>query len=119
MKGDGRRERVLRRDRWRCVYCGEALPAEQLTLDHVQPRMRGGDASEGNLVTCCRRCNALKGGQAAWSFLAKQPELRSNFLRAAATSDATQAKPVWERHLRAIREAAEDATESRSGPSQE
>jgi hypothetical protein len=91
-----------------------------LTLDHVQPRMRGGDASAGNLVACCERCNALKGGRAAWSFLASEPELRSNFLAAAATSDVTQAQPVWARHLRAIREAAEQkATLPRPAPSQE
>jgi hypothetical protein len=119
VKGDARRERVLRRDRYHCVYCGVAQSADDLTLDHVQPRMRGGDASEGNLVACCRPCNRLKGGRAAWSFLAKQPVLRANFLAAAATGDATQAQPVWDRHLRAIREAAEQTTESRSVPSKE
>ncbi|HEX6307259.1 MAG TPA: HNH endonuclease [Longimicrobiales bacterium] len=102
----GRRERVFRRDRFRCVYCGEVYRSEDLTLDHVQPRMRGGDDSEGNLVTACRRCNELKGGLAAWSFLAGRPELRTNFLNAANDCDPRQARPVWDRLLRAIREAA-------------
>lgn len=102
----GRRERVFRRDRYRCVYCAAACPAEELTLDHVEPRMRGGDDSEGNLVTACRACNALKGGMAAWSFLARRPDLRSNFFSAVAGCDAVQARPVWARLLRAIREAA-------------
>jgi 5-methylcytosine-specific restriction endonuclease McrA len=101
------REKVLRRDRHRCVYCGEAFPAAELTLDHVEPRMRGGDASEGNLVACCQACNALKGGMAAWRFLAQRPDLRSNFLAAVEQCDATQARPVWNRLLRAILEAAE------------
>ena len=99
------RNRVLLRDRYRCVYCGQVFPPDQLTLDHVQPRMRGGDGSEGNLVTSCRSCNALKGGQAAWSFLAKHPELRANFFESVEQCDATQAQPVWSRHLRAIRQA--------------
>jgi hypothetical protein len=94
-----RRERVFRRDRFHCVYCGEVFPAEELTLDHVQPRMRGGDHSDGNLVTCCQACNTAKGGEPAWSFLARRPELRENFLR--------HAHGVWPRLRRAILEAAE------------
>jgi hypothetical protein len=69
--------------------------------------MRGGDDSEGNLVTSCERCNALKGGLAAWEFLARRPDLRNNFMAAAETADVRHARPVWPRLLRAIREAAE------------
>lgn len=105
-----RRARVLKRDRFQCVYCAEPCEAEDLTLDHVEPRMRGGDDSEGNLVTACQRCNELKGGMAAWSFLAQRPDLRSNFLNAVESCDARHARPVWPRLLRAIREAAEKRT---------
>jgi 5-methylcytosine-specific restriction endonuclease McrA len=91
------RERVLRRDGYRCVYCGAVLPGEALTLDHVQPRMRGGDQSEGNLVAACRACNAEKGSAPAWAFLAERPEQRDNFLR--------YARGIWPRHRRAILEA--------------
>ena len=56
-----KRSGIFERDEYRCVYCGEQFPAEELTLDHVQPRVRGGDRSEGNLVTACRACNTLKG----------------------------------------------------------
>lgn len=105
-----RRERVLRRDRFQCVYCAAVFAPEDLTLDHVEPRMRGGDDSEGNLVSACRPCNELKGGMAAWSFLARRPELRSNFLSAAEGCDTGHARPVWARLVRAIREAAEKST---------
>jgi hypothetical protein len=81
------------------------FPPAQLTLDHVQPRMRGGDDSAGNLVTSCKGCNTLKGGVAAWVFLARRPEQRANFLDAVEQCDATQAQPVWDRLLRAIAEA--------------
>lgn len=91
------RERVLGRDGFRCVYCGEVMPAEALTLDHVQPRMRGGDQSEGNLVAACRPCNAEKAGAPAWAFLAERPEQRENFLR--------YATGIWARHRRAVIEA--------------
>jgi 5-methylcytosine-specific restriction endonuclease McrA len=101
----GLRDRILRRDGFRCVYCGEVFPDESLTLDHVQPRMRGGDRSEGNIVAACRECNAAKAALPAWAYLAERPEQRANFLH--------YASGVWERHRRAVVEAAE----SRRGPS--
>jgi hypothetical protein len=80
--------------------------ASELTLDHVEPRMRGGDHSEGNLVTCCRVCNAAKAGEAAWSFLSRNAEARARFLAAASECDTRHARAVWPRLLRAIEEAA-------------
>jgi hypothetical protein len=101
-----RRERILRRDRFHCVYCGRAYAAADLTLDHVEPRLRGGDESEGNLVACCRSCNEAKGHQPAWAFLAGRSEERSNFMAAVRTCDVRYARPVWGRLIRAIEEAA-------------
>ncbi|HEY8484745.1 MAG TPA: HNH endonuclease signature motif containing protein [Longimicrobiales bacterium] len=98
--GKSRRERILERDGHRCVYCGEEFAAEDLTLDHVEPRVKGGDSSDGNLVSCCRRCNAAKGGQPAWAFLARRPEMRANFLLYGGS--------VWPRLRRAVMEAAEE-----------
>ena len=98
MSKSERRERILRRDGYRCVYCNATPPAEELTLDHVEPRVKGGDRSDGNLVTACRTCNALKAGRAAWAFLANDPERRANFLR--------NAVGVWPRLIRAIEQAA-------------
>lgn len=104
--GARRRERIFRRDRYRCVYCGVEATASELTLDHVEPRMRGGDHSEGNLVTCCRVCNAAKAGEAAWSYLSRNAEARDRFLAAASECDTRHARAVWPRLLRAIEEAA-------------
>ena len=96
------RERVLARDAYRCVYCGEWFPEPMLTLDHVEPRMRGGDQSEGNLVAACRPCNSSKGSAPAWAFLAEREVERENFLK--------HATGVWPRLRRAVEEAAERAT---------
>jgi hypothetical protein len=104
---DERRKRIFRRDDHRCVYCGAAPPIDELTLDHVEPRMRGGDRSEGNLVTACRECNREKAGEAAWSFLARHPEYRANFLLATEPEESPHATPVWRRLRRAVIEAAE------------
>lgn len=95
-----RRDRIFSRDEYRCAYCARVLHENELTLDHVEPRLKGGDRSDGNLVTCCRPCNAAKAGTPAWAFLAWQPERRANFMR--------YARSVWPRLRRAIEEAAED-----------
>lgn len=99
-RGNGRRARIFERDGYRCVYCAGDFPAAELTLDHVQPRVRGGDHSDGNLVSCCRACNEAKGGQAAWAFLATRAAARANFL--------VQALGVWPRLRRAVIEAAQE-----------
>jgi 5-methylcytosine-specific restriction endonuclease McrA len=94
-----RREQVFERDRYRCVYCGEVFPAEDLTIDHVQARVRGGDRSGGNLVTACRGCNTAKGHRRVGEFLRDNALARANFLR--------YALHLWPRLLRGIREAIE------------
>jgi 5-methylcytosine-specific restriction endonuclease McrA len=55
------RKNILLRDRNTCQFCGTALPAAELTLDHVLPRSRGGRSSWENLVACCYSCNNNKG----------------------------------------------------------
>jgi 5-methylcytosine-specific restriction endonuclease McrA len=57
------RKNILLRDRNTCQYCGECLPAAELTLDHVVPRSRGGLSTWENLVACCHACNRRKGNQ--------------------------------------------------------
>ncbi len=52
------RKNVLRRDHFRCQYCGGR---ESLTLDHVFPKSRGGRDLWENLVAACSSCNARKG----------------------------------------------------------
>jgi 5-methylcytosine-specific restriction endonuclease McrA len=92
-----RREQVFERDQYRCVYCGEVFPAEELTVDHVQARLRGGDRSGGNLVTACTACNTAKGHRHVSEFLRDNLAARSNFFH--------YALHVWPRLLRGIEEA--------------
>jgi 5-methylcytosine-specific restriction endonuclease McrA len=89
-----KRDQIFERDRYRCVYCGQVYPVEELTVDHVQPRSRGGDRSGGNLVTACMGCNTRKGRQRLVTFLAANLDARRNFFR--------YATAVWPRHLREI-----------------
>jgi hypothetical protein len=103
-----RRTRIFRRDAYRCVYCAVIFLPEELTIDHVEPRVKGGDGSPGNLVTCCRTCNAEKGAVAAWAFLSNRPDQRANFL--------AHATAVWPRLRRAVLEAAEKSTNRSAVP---
>lgn len=42
----------------RCVYCGST---NDLTLDHVRPKVSGGRDEANNLVPACLKCNQQKG----------------------------------------------------------
>lgn len=57
------RKNILLRDHNICQYCQTVFPPQELTLDHVIPKARGGDSSWDNLVACCRRCNNRKGNK--------------------------------------------------------
>ena len=72
---------------------------ELLTIDHVQPRVRGGDGSGGNVVTACGACNTRKGHRRLAEFLRAEPVSRANFFR--------YATHVHRRHLRDIQEEIE------------
>jgi len=52
------RQNIFKRDNFECQYCGTR---RDLTIDHVQPRAKGGTDTWTNLVTACKRCNAKKG----------------------------------------------------------
>ncbi len=52
------REGIKARDGHKCVYCGSS---ENLTVDHVRPKSKGGTDTADNLVTACRPCNQAKG----------------------------------------------------------
>jgi 5-methylcytosine-specific restriction endonuclease McrA len=57
------RRNLLARDGHQCQYCGQSLPASQLSLDHVMPRSRGGETSWENVVASCVKCNTKKGSR--------------------------------------------------------
>lgn len=55
------RIRVMKRDRFTCVYCGTTGAESELEIDHVHPVSKGGSHHISNLVTACRKCNQAKG----------------------------------------------------------
>lgn len=98
------RRDVFVRDGNRCVYCGQVFEVDELTIDHVQPRVKQGDTSGGNLVTACRLCNVRKGSSRLAQFLAGDSTARENFFR--------YARFIWPRHQRALEQELGEATDS-------
>ena len=55
------RERVLRRDSWRCQECGAF---ENLHVHHMKPRSQLGGDTMDNLITLCADCHGKYHGWA-------------------------------------------------------
>jgi len=53
-------ERLFKRDRHVCAYCGGQFTDLQLTRDHVLPRSRDGRDTWTNRVAACQDCNNKK-----------------------------------------------------------
>lgn len=58
---------IFERDGYRCHYCRLPVRTDvdqnhprRATIDHKQPRSKGGGHRPDNLVTACRRCNNEK-----------------------------------------------------------
>ena len=48
---------ILKRDGYRCKYCGANGEKVTLHVDHVFPESKGGKDNPSNLVTACSDCN--------------------------------------------------------------
>ncbi len=53
---------VFLRDGYACGYCG-VKSRKDLTIDHIQPKSRGGANSFENTVASCKKCNNKKGNR--------------------------------------------------------
>ena len=65
---DRLRFRVMRRDNFKCQYCGVSPATHtglELHLDHRVPFSKEGKTDFGNLVTSCSKCNLGKGDLSA------------------------------------------------------
>ena len=54
------RRALMRRDNYQCQYCGDMPGSEELSLDHVMPKSRGGRTNWENVVCACVDCNSKK-----------------------------------------------------------
>jgi 5-methylcytosine-specific restriction endonuclease McrA len=54
------RENIFIRDNFTCQYCGKKKAGNELNMDHILPRSRGGKSNWMNIVLSCIPCNTKK-----------------------------------------------------------
>jgi 5-methylcytosine-specific restriction endonuclease McrA len=60
LSGKFSRRMLFKRDENTCQYCNKEFSTEELTIDHVHPRSKGGITVWDNCVACCIACNTKK-----------------------------------------------------------
>jgi 5-methylcytosine-specific restriction endonuclease McrA len=98
----GLRSKIFIRDRYRCQYCGVKGTLQDLTLDHILPRSRGGQSVPENLCACCHPCNQRKGDRTpdeARMPLLSNPSALWYDLDLNALHHAAAARPEWRKYL--------------------
>jgi len=55
------RKNIIRRDHCTCQYCGKKY--NEITIDHILPKDKGGTDIWTNLVAACKNCNLIKGNK--------------------------------------------------------
>jgi 5-methylcytosine-specific restriction endonuclease McrA len=69
-----------------CPYCSKAMHWRELSIDHVEPRSKGGADKADNLVWACKRCNGAKGDlngtefKLLMEFLDKHPTIKESVI---------------------------------------
>jgi len=96
------RHNVFERDNNTCQYCGRVFAPQDLTLDHITPRSRGGDSAWENLVTCCRSCNNRKGDRSpegAGMRLLRRPQAYNLHVNRQIIRYLGRADEAWRKYL--------------------
>lgn len=73
-----KRKAIYLRDGLECVYCGDS---DRLTLDHICPRVKGGNNGARNLVTACLSCNSSRQDRSVREFAGEKLVRKINKLR--------------------------------------
>lgn len=96
----GKKHKIFARDSWICVYCSKACTPDELTLDHVVPKSKGGDSSSSNLVTACKGCNNLKSDRSdvEFGFTISKALLKSN-INLALLINTAKKNPQWRKYI--------------------
>lgn len=57
------KQNIYKRDNFTCGYTGKKLTRDELSVDHIVPRSKGGKDTWENLITCDRKLNSRKGSK--------------------------------------------------------
>ena len=94
------RANIYWRDEHKCQYCAQTFEYNDLTLDHVIPKSRGGQKTWNNIVTCCKGCNQKKGpktpSEASMTLLRKPDVPKFNVLR---SQHGIKIPETWKNYL--------------------
>lgn len=63
------RESIKEKWNYQCAYCGSE---DNLTLDHITPRSKGGSDRLTNVLCACKECNNSKNHQTWYDWYMKQ-----------------------------------------------
>ncbi len=80
------RDRLIKRDRHQCAFCGEVFRSRDLTIDHIVPQSRGGVDGWLSCVAACGPCNFKKANRTPEEagmpllYLPYRPSLFESFL---------------------------------------
>jgi len=95
------RRNIYQRDRNQCQYCGARPPREEMTIDHIVPRSRGGKTVWENVVLACSACNARKGhrllSESSMSLIRKPR--KPHWLLGSRPDSTPDTRPLWQKFI--------------------
>jgi DNA-directed RNA polymerase subunit RPC12/RpoP len=65
---------LIQKYNYQCVWCGRKLWEQQLTIEHLCPRSKGGKGDQQNLLLSCEQCNSQRKSKSAVSFAKQQKQ---------------------------------------------
>jgi len=95
------RRNIYQRDQSTCQYCGAQPPREEMTIDHIVPRSRGGKSAWENVVLACSHCNTRKGNRLLHECgmsLRRKPR-RPHWLLGARPDFTADHRSLWQRFI--------------------
>lgn len=95
------RRNIYVRDQYCCQYCGRRPARDDLSIDHVVPRSRGGHSTWNNVVLACTRCNAKKGDRLPneCGMHPLTPPKRPSWMTALRVTPTNRDRTAWERFI--------------------
>ncbi len=95
------RRNIYMRDHYTCQYCGIRPHKEELTIDHIIPKSKGGKSTWENVVLACQKCNTKKGSYSLKDCgmkLLREPK-RPHWLATLRNTLKDPARPIWQKFV--------------------
>jgi 5-methylcytosine-specific restriction endonuclease McrA len=95
------RRNIYMRDSHTCQYCGRKPAKDELTIDHILPRSRGGRSTWENVALACQQCNTRKGDKLLDEIGMKllKPARRPHWLATLRYTLKGLERPTWQKFV--------------------